>query len=383
MNRLTTEEFIKRAKEVHGDKYDYSKVDYVNANTKVCIICKKHGEFWQTPYRHICRKQGCPKCIGRGMTLEEFIKKANDVHGNKYDYSKTDFSLVKNTEKDKVCITCKKHGDFWQLPSSHLNGCGCMLCGKASSGIKASKRNKMPIEEFISRANRVHNSKYDYSKVSYKTTNDKVCIICPEHGEFWQTATSHINKGNGCPKCHPNHKRSVSEFIDKAKATHGEKYDYSKVNYINNTTPVCIICPEHGEFWQRPNSHISRKQGCPKCAESKLESTYCKILSDNGVNFERQKCFKDIKFKGALRYDFYDSDNNILIECQGIQHIRNCNQAFGDDYFIPLLERDKIKFDEAKKHDIELKYIVEKRYYKEFIKFGGIYSKENTSYIEL
>ena len=73
----------------------------------------------------------------------------------------------------------------------------------------------------------------------------------------------------------------------------------------------------------------------------------------------------------------------MLIECQGIQHIRNCNQAFGDDYFIPLLERDKIKFDEAKKHNIELKYIVEKRYYKEFIKFGGIYSKENTSYIEL
>lgn len=383
MKKSTTEEFIKMAEVVHGGKYDYSKVNYVNIDTKVCIVCPEHGEFWQTPYKHIRRKQGCPKCAGRGMTLTEFIDKANDVHGDKYDYSKTDFSLVKNIEKDKVCITCKKHGDFWQLPSSHLNGCGCFKCGKESFGRKISEVNRMPLEEFIYRANKVHNSKYDYSMVSYITTNDKIRIICPEHGEFLQRATAHLNKGNGCPKCHPNHKMSTLEFIDKAKKIHGEKYDYSKVDYINNTTPVCIICPEHGEFWQRPNSHISRKQGCPKCAESKLESSYCNFLSENGINFERQKCFKEIKFKGPLRFDFYDKDNNTLIECQGIQHIRNCSDAFGDEYFIPLLERDKTKFDKAKKLNIKLKYIVEKKYYKEFIKFGGIYSKDNTSYIEI
>ena len=112
---------------------------------------------------------------------------------------------------------------------------------------------KFTREEFIRRAKEVHGDKYDYSKLEYVDTKTKVCIICPEHGVFWKFPYDHLG-GGGCPKCSAYGKE---EFIQKAREVHGDKYDYSKVNYVNSYTKVCIICPEHGEFWQKPNSHIN------------------------------------------------------------------------------------------------------------------------------
>ena len=378
VKRGSINEFIEKAKEIHGNKYDYSKVEYKNMDTKVCIICPKHGEFWQTPYKHINRKQGCPMCIGRYMGIEQFIEEAKKVHGDKYDYSKVEYK----TKNEKIRIICPEHGEFWQSLKSHLNGCGCPKCGKIQAARARSNTMRMKLNEFIKRAREIHGDKYNYSKVKFTTTNDKVCIICPEHGEFWQRAANHINKKNGCPKCHPNYNKDTEQFIKEAKKVHGDKYDYSKVEYVNNVTKVCIICPEHGEFWQRPNSHISRKQGCPHCANSKLEIEYENILKLNKTNYDKQKKIKGIKDKTSLRFDFYDKDNNTLIECQGVQHIRNCAEAFGEKYFLPLLKRDEIKYNKSKEFGIKLIYIVEKRYYKEFIKFGGIYNKSNTFYIK-
>ena len=374
---LTTDNFIEKAKTIHGNKYDYSKVEYVNIDTKVRIICSEHGEFLQTPYKHL-KSQGCPKCIGRGLTIDEFIQQANKIHGDKYDYSKVDFQK----KTDNIIIICPEHGEFYQQVSVHLKGCGCSKCNRKASGKMISQHHKMKIDEFMIRAREMHGDKYDYSKVEYNTTNDKVCIICPIHGEFWQRATNHINKGSGCPKCHPNYNKTTEDFIEMARKFHGDKYDYSKVKYENNITKVCIICPEHGEFWQRPNSHLSRKQGCPHCANSKLETEYENILKINKTNYEKQKKIKGIKDKNLLRFDFYDIDNNTLIECQGIQHIRDCSEVFGENYFLSLLKRDRIKYDKTNELNINLIYIVEKQYYKEFIKFGGIYNKNNTFYIK-
>jgi len=128
---LTTQEFIEKAKEIHGDKYDYSKVDYINTKTKVIIICKIHGEFIQKPNNHISNKYGCSKC-GRTklLTKEEFIEKAKEVHGDKYDYSKVDYI---NT-KTKVIIICKIHGEFKQIPHSHLINHGCSKCVNKTEG---------------------------------------------------------------------------------------------------------------------------------------------------------------------------------------------------------------------------------------------------------
>ena len=192
MKRLTTNEFIEKAKNVHGDKYDYSKVEYKNAITKVCIICPKHGEFWQTPAEHLSG-YGCKYCGGTNkLTIEQFIDKARKIHGDKYDYSKVEY--INN--KTKVCIICPKHGEFWQAPNYHLSGQGCKKCSDELNGLKKRKTK----EQFIEEAQKIHGKRYDYSKVEYLGNNKKVCIICPEHGEFWQTPYLHL-KGNGCSKC--------------------------------------------------------------------------------------------------------------------------------------------------------------------------------------
>ena len=190
-NPLTTEEFIRRAREEHGDKYDYSKVNYVDAQTKVCIICHEHGKFWQLPINHV-NGQGCPKCHGVCNSTEDFIHNARKVHGDKYDYSKTEYVA----SKMPVTIICPEHGEFQQMPVKHLSGHGCPKCGLESR----RKKQFLTQDEFIEKAKQVHGDKYDYSKVEYKSMINKIRIICPEHGEFWQRPVDHVNE-HGCPKC--------------------------------------------------------------------------------------------------------------------------------------------------------------------------------------
>ena len=256
--RLTTEKFIERAKEIHGDKYDYSKVEYKNNSTKVIIRCSVHGSFEQAPSNHL-KGQGCPICGGkRKLTTKEFIKKAQEVHGDKYDYSKVNYK----NNSTKVIITCSTHGDFKQVPAKHLIGSGCPECGLESR----SELRRNPIDSFIKKAREIHGSKYDYSKVDYKNNRTKVIIICPIHGEFRQKPSNHL-QGNTCPKCSVNIKLTTEDFIKKAREIYGGKYDYSKVDYKNSKTKVTIICPVHGEFEQKPNNHLSGS-GCYKCGGS-------------------------------------------------------------------------------------------------------------------
>ena len=281
--RKTTEEFIEKANIIHNNKYDYSKVEYKSNSTKVCIICPEHGEFWQTPYNHL-RGCGCPKCVGKNKkTTEEFIRRAKEVHGDKYDYSKVEYINAKT----KVCIICPEHGEFWQIANRHLSGCGCPKCvGKNKT-----------TEEFIRRAKEVHGDKYDYSKVKYVNNSTKVCIICPEHGEFWQKPAGHL-RGCGCPKCKGKNK-TAEEVIEKARKVHGDKYDYSKVVYKGMHTKVCIICPEHGEFWQTLSNHL-KGCGCYKCGRTK-KGNY--ILVQKYID----KCTE--KYKGFYDYSQIDINN--------------------------------------------------------------------------
>ena len=271
--KFTKEDFIKRAKKIHGDLYDYSSVDYINATTKVRIICHVHGEFWQTPTKHLSG-EGCPLCanVKRGIksncNTEDFIQKAKRVHEDRYIYSKTCY-INSNTP---LTITCPIHGDFKQLSGHHLKGCGCPKCGVE----KSAKNRSSNTEEFIKQANQIHKGLYIYTKVKYVNYSTKVCIICPEHGDFWQTPGDHL-RGYGCPKCGVEEVKkktssNTGEFIEKAKKVHGDRYDYSKVDYVNNHTKVCIICPEHGEFWQGPVGHL-RGRGCPKCGGRLISNT--------------------------------------------------------------------------------------------------------------
>lgn len=191
--RLTTEEFIKKAKEVHGNKYDYSETNYVNGRTKVKIICPIHGEFWQVPHNHISRKCGCPKCTKHFVGLDGFIEKAEKVHGkDKYDYSKVDFQ----GNRTKIEIICPIHGSFWTLPYNFLHGQNCPIC--------SLNNRKIGADEFIRRAKEVHGNEYDYSLVNYVSMKSPVEIICPIHGVFKQRPYDHL-QGCGCFQCKESH----------------------------------------------------------------------------------------------------------------------------------------------------------------------------------
>lgn len=356
MRKLTKNQFILKSREIHGFKYDYSKSDYKNSRTKVCIICPKHGEFWQTPNGHI-EGRGCPICANEKKSYlmkkgkKDFLKEANKKYQKKYDYSKVNYIDYYT----KVCIICPEHGEFWQSPSLHLRTNGCQLCSNKNRSIKKS----YDTTSFIEKAKEVHGDKYNYSKVDYKGCYEKICIICPEHGEFWQKAYLHLN-GQGCKLCgnlrkNLNRVKTLDMFINEANNVHKNKYNYSKVDYKNTKTKVCIICPEHGEFWQTPNNHLNGK-GCPRCNESKLEKELSLFFDENNIEYEKWKKFS---WLGKQSIDFFLPKFNIGIECQGIQHFeysKNEKSFFTKKLINKIKERDKRKKELCDNNGIKLLY---------------------------
>ena len=239
--------------------------------------------------------------------LKLFVEKSIKVHGNKYDYSKVKYI----NSQTKVCIICPEHGEFWQTPASHVRGYNCPKCANKKRGDTFRKTSN----HFINQAKNIHGNKYDYSKVNYINSSTKVCVICPEHGEFNILPQNHL-LGQGCPKCAGKH-LSTKEIINKFKNVHGNKYDYSKVEYSKMHEKVLIICPEHGEFWQTPSKHISG-QGCPKCANkiSKSEDEIYNILKSNLDNVTILRRNRNLLSNKEL--DILIPDKNIAIEYNGI-----------------------------------------------------------------
>lgn len=192
-SRQTQDQFIEKARQKHGSLYDYSLVDYKHSHKKVSIVCDLHGSFLQKPAAHLSG-YGCPKCRyiksakKMALTLEQFVEKSRQVHGDLYDYSSTKYINA----NQKVAIGCPKHGTFHQLARSHLSGFGCTLCGLEK--ITDSH------EDFLRKAGEVHAEKYDYSLTRYAGWDSKVEIVCREHGSFMQSPSSHL-QGQGCPHC--------------------------------------------------------------------------------------------------------------------------------------------------------------------------------------
>jgi len=342
--------------------------------------------------------------MSKKFTTEEFIIRVNKKHNNKYDYFLVDYKNIMT----KIKIICPKHGEFEQIPNDHLNGFGCSKCSNTYSPTT---------REFIEKVKKIHNNnKYDYSKVNYEKANEKVIIICPEHGEFEQIPDSHL-RGRGCPKC-VNKNVTTKEFIKKAKKIHGEKYNYSLVNYINNHLKIKILCPEHGIFEQIPNTHLNgcgclkcthnnillnkknfimkakiihnnkyeyslveyknahtniiiicpkhgefkqtpschlNGHGCSICKESKGEKIIRNFLTKNNILFERQKTFNGCKGKRRkLAFDYYLPEKNILIEFDGKQHFEPVKRFGGEKVFKETKINDNIKNQFAKENNINL-----------------------------
>lgn len=261
MKKLTTQEFIERASKIHNNFYDYSKVNYINARTKVIIICPIHGEFEQLPNNHLSGQIcfWCSKKLTsqkRIFSTTEFIERAKLVHGDFYDYSKV---IYEHSQK-KVIIICPIHGEFTQRQDAHLNGQNCPFCA----------RQKLTQEEWIEKANIKHNFKYDYSLVNYINPETKIIIICPIHGEFEQIPNNHLN-GRGCYKC-------GNEIITKKTSSKAENKIYEFLKQINPDLNIL----KHNRNILKDNKELDLYLPDYKIA-----------IEFNGLYWHSEKCKKD------------------------------------------------------------------------------------------
>ena len=318
-----TEKFIEKAKKVYGDKYDYSKVEYKNCSSKVEIICPEHGSFFQKPSRHLAGHE-CIHCanIKSHKRYENqfyiFLDAANLKYNYKFDYSK----VIYKNNKTKVEIICPEHGSFFQKPSDHLKTVfGCPKCEKRGP----RKNNEDVLNTLKSKF-----PKFDFKNSEFNGTHKYMYFNCPKHGEVKSTVERLLKpKSPGCPRCGIELRVSKSakataltteQFIEKAKKIHGDKYDYSKVEYKNKKTPVeiyCKICNEY--FFQKPKNHLSGS-GHKRCSSSTGEKIIREYLIKNNILFEEHKGFDNLFDKKELNYDFYLKRNNTAIEYNGQQH---------------------------------------------------------------
>jgi len=324
--KFTTKEFIKKVNKIHKNRYDYSKVEYLNNNTKVLISCNKcRRKFLQVPGSHLMGI-GCPSCgykiqadkrtFSQTKVIEEFKK----IHGDKYDYSKIKY-VNTNT---KVKIICKIHGEFVQIPKHHKNGRGCRKCGRIISAIKQIKSFDKVIEDF----KKVHEDKYDYSKVEYVNNSTNITIVCPIHNEFKQTPAAHLK--SGCNKCGIDssaEKQTLSreEIITKFKKVHGNKYDYSKINYRGNHKDIDIYCKKCDRYFaQRPSVH-KRGGGCKVCSSKEGKYHFKKT---------KEEFISGASIKHRNKYDYskviYNNDRSkVIIICSEHGKIK---QSAGEHY---------------------------------------------------
>ncbi|MDA0649303.1 MAG: DUF723 domain-containing protein [archaeon] len=257
---LTNEDWVARFHEVHGDRFDYSKVMYKDNLTKITIICEEHGEFKQNPHSHRAGN-GCPKCAGLGMTTEVWIERAISIHGDTYNYSKTEY--VNSTTK--LMIICPTHGGFEMLHGNHTHATRPQDCGKCSG-------KNLSTEDWIKRSKNKYSAKFDYSRTVYNSSHESITLICDAHGEFTTTPTYHMRlTSSGCPQCSTelvglSQRKTHNDVISEFKEMHGELYDYSKIVYKSANEPMTIICREHGEFQQRLHAHLGSATGCPDCS---------------------------------------------------------------------------------------------------------------------
>ena len=353
--------FIKKARLIHGNKYDYSKSIYLGIHVEMKIICQEHGEFLQTPRNHLKNKCPCNVCLptlGLKTTLINFVNKANGIHNNKYDYSRVIFSK----KLDKIIIICPTHGEFTQTVISHFSGNGCSGC---TENIKLTK------DALTYKANIIHNYKYDYSLVEIRGGNDKITIICPDHGKFYQVPRKHLLFG--CSSCAKVKKLTTNQFIDRANIIHNNKYNYEKSVYIDCMSKLIITCMEHGDFSQSPNGHLMGN-GCLRCSKgnsSILESKWLDYL-----NIPNDKLHRNVRLKindTIFIVDGYYGQYNIIYEFLGdywhgnpsVYNLEDINKS-NKKTFGELFTKTKCKIQTLRKNGFKVICIWEKDFNRKY-----------------
>lgn len=322
-HRITNEEFIRRAKLVHRDKYDYSLTKYTVCTEKVKIKCNRCGKVHEIlPSNHLKGNGGC-RCYFFDST-EDFIAKARKKYGDFYDYSKTKYK----SEKTEVMITCPIHGDFKKKPGLFLQGYACPKCG-----LERRRTNKlMDQTTFLRRAKKLHGDNFDFSKSIYKDIFTPIAVKCTICGREYKKKPVHILQGYGCKYC-AGQVLTTEDIVKRAREIHGDRYDYSQTKYINRRTPIIVICKKHGPFKTNPGDHIGLKTGCPKCKISKGEAAVMLWLDRHNIHYIWQKTIHtpiSPNEKKVFVVDF-QLDNGIIIEYNGKQHYDIGKHAWGGE----------------------------------------------------
>lgn len=256
--------FISKAQIIHNNKYDYSKVVYINTHTKVELICPYHGSFFVRPVKHIGKeKAGCQICSRESRlvqnrkfhSVEEVIAECNKVHNNTYTYA---LNLTENE----------------LITTNHILTCECII-----------------------------------------------------HGIFTQTINKHLYQKTRCPACSTEiaaikTRKTTEEFIAQATRLFGDTYSYKESLYEGAHKKLKIFCKIHGEFQMTPANHLLHLNGCPKCQASGPETVIMAILSEHNIPFKFQHSFDDCRSvkDHVLRFDFFLPQHNLIIEYDGIHH---------------------------------------------------------------
>lgn len=320
-----TKEFIERAENIYSDSmFNYNMTNYINPNKEVNIFCNKCKKiFTDTPYNHL-EKQGCINCANSKYYAQlKFIKKAKELHGDKYLYDRVKYRH-RNIYVEIGCIICEKY--FIQTPDIHLRTLGC-----SHYNIKR----KSP-EKFIEDAKAIHGDLYLYDKAEYKLDSEYVTIGCTKCNNYFpQTANCHL-RGYGCPYCAGNIRKTNEEFIEDAKAIHGDRYRYDKVEYKNCKTYVNIGCPLCETYFpQTPSDHLSG-YGCPNCKFSAGERLIKSYLDDMKIPYKTQ-----FSIDSKKRYDFLI--RYLIVEYNGLQHFK----------YVPFFHHNEDGFNKRKQVDVD------------------------------
>lgn len=310
---ITQEDFLERCKKAHNDEYDYSNAKYEGSSKKLLITCRKHGDFLQAPVKHWAGR-GCPACkktkIGSALknTKESVIEQFKGVHGDKYNY---DLVVYVNLDT-KVEIVCGDHGPFLQTPANHRKGKGCPQCAKA----RVSEAKTISKEVWLSRFEKVHGDRYDYSKFSVINGDTPVEMVCRTHGSFMQSPYSHA-AGKGCPSCASEASRirqliPQEEAFEKLKSRWKGRYSYEGSTYCGRDENIEVVCHLHGKFTATYGNHVSGS-GCPLCG--RLEASEKRLLEERLV-------ISRIKKVHGARYNY----DNFVYSGMKSKSIINCKK---------------------------------------------------------
>ena len=286
--------------------------------------------------------------MARKLKIDDFVKKSNEVHSGFYSYEK---SLYVNN-KTKVEMCCPLHGVFFQCPSDHLRGTGCMQCG--------IDKKRHSTEDFIKKANFIHNGLYSYDESVYLGRYIPIRIKCSVHGVFYQAPVVHIAQKSGCSKCAFEKKtfrsfKNKDDFLIQAHLIHGAKYEYDKIVCFDRIhDKVEILCLDHGYFFQSIYRHIYDGCGCPICKESRGEREVRKILEEFNIIFEIERIFLNCKDKSFLRFDFFIPSQLVCIEYDGEFHFNECKNWNRKDKLEDCQRRDQIKNKFCEENGIKL-----------------------------